>query len=132
MDSTACLVGPDAPHVDLSLQFLPAGQRDMQEDNPIPRHLKLQVSLVAANLSFFRLRELGTHARVRHISLYRNAPSREWSRSAVGQFDRNRGVADPGWFRRDFILNRDMRRRLGRSGTADHEQTRSADEPVEN
>jgi hypothetical protein len=61
MDSTACLIrlnaGSNAPHIDLSFQFLPVGQRYMEEDNPITRHLKLQVSLVAAQLGFFRISE---------------------------------------------------------------------------
>jgi hypothetical protein len=61
MDSTACLIGlnagSDAPHVDLSFQFPPVGQRDMEEDNPITRHLKVQVSLVAARFGFLRLSE---------------------------------------------------------------------------
>jgi hypothetical protein len=49
--------GSNAPHIDLSFQFLPVGQRYMEEDNPITRHLKLQVSLVAAQLGFFRISE---------------------------------------------------------------------------
>jgi hypothetical protein len=77
MDSTACLVGADAPHVDLSFQFLSARQRDMEEDNPITRHLKIQVSLVAARHGFFRLCEEGTHARVGHVRLYFDMPPGE-------------------------------------------------------
>jgi hypothetical protein len=76
MDSTACLVwldaGSDAPHVDLPFQFLAAGQRDMEENNPITRHLKLKVGSVAAGFCLFRLREERTHARVRHVGLNRN------------------------------------------------------------
>ena len=48
MDSTACLVGSDALHVKLAFQLLPAGPNNMQENNPIPRHRKREVSLVAA------------------------------------------------------------------------------------
>jgi hypothetical protein len=40
MDSTACLLGSDAPHVDLFSNFVPSWHRDMEEDNPITRHLK--------------------------------------------------------------------------------------------
>ena len=49
----------------------------MEENNPITRHLKLKVSFVAARLCLFRLREYGTHARVRHISLNRNVRTRD-------------------------------------------------------
>jgi hypothetical protein len=71
MDSTACLVGSDAPHVDLSFHFLPVGQRDMEEDNPITRHLKLQRSFVTASFCLFRLCNPRTHICVRHASLNR-------------------------------------------------------------
>ena len=57
MDSTACLVRSDTTHVDLSFEFLSARQRDMKEDNPITRHLKIQMSLVAARLCFFGICE---------------------------------------------------------------------------
>jgi hypothetical protein len=56
MDSTAGLVGSDAPHVDLSGKFLLVGQHDMKEDNPIALHLKLQPSFVTASLCLRRLR----------------------------------------------------------------------------
>jgi hypothetical protein len=62
MDSTACLVRSDAIYFDLSFQFLSAGQSDMEQNNPIPRHLKLQMSLVAARLFFLRICEHRTHA----------------------------------------------------------------------
>jgi len=52
MDSTACLVGSDAPHFNLMLEVLPAGQSDLQEDNPIPCHPKRKMCLVAAGLDF--------------------------------------------------------------------------------
>lgn len=44
----------------------------MEENNPITRHLKLKLSLVAARSCLLRLREQGTHARVRHVSLNRD------------------------------------------------------------
>jgi hypothetical protein len=77
--------GSDAPHIDLSFQFLPVGQRDMEEDNPITRHGKLQVSLVAAQFGFFRLSESGTHTRVRHVSFNRYVRSRERFADGIGQ-----------------------------------------------
>ena len=88
MDSTARLVRSnarsDASHVDLSFQFLSAGQRDMEQNHPITRHLKLKVSLVAARRCLLRLREYGTHTRVRHVSLNRNVRARYILAGAVG------------------------------------------------
>ena len=116
MDSTACLVwldaGPDALHVDLSFQFPAVGQRDMEEDNPIACHLKFQVSLVAARFRFFRVREQGTHPRVRHFSLDWDARSRERFAGGIGQFEIERHRSDPRGLRRNLVLNRNKRRRF--------------------
>ena len=49
--------GSNAPYVDLSFKFIPAQQRHMEENNPVARHLKLKVGLVAASLSLFRFCE---------------------------------------------------------------------------
>jgi len=62
MDSTACLIGSDSPYVYRAFQFLPARQYDMQEYDPIPCHLKREMSLVAARLDFLRFSEDGRHA----------------------------------------------------------------------
>src|SRR5208282_3230254 len=137
--STACLIrlnarlnaGLDAPHVDLSFQLLPVGQRDMEEDNPIARHLKLQMSLVAPPLSFFRLREQGAHARVRHVSLNRYVRSRERFAAGIRQLESERNGSGPCGLRRNIVLNRNKRRLPDRSGTADRDQSRSADESCE-
>ena len=64
MDSTACLVRSDAPYVNLAFQFLPAGQYDMQDDNPISGHPKREMSLVTARRDFLRFPEGRSHARV--------------------------------------------------------------------
>jgi len=109
MDSTACLVGSDAPHIDLSFQLLPVGLRNMEEDNPIARHLKLQMSLVAAWLCFFRFCKPRAHARVRHVSLNRNVRPSNWFPAGIRHLENDRGRTDPDWFRRDFMLNRDKR-----------------------
>ena len=49
----------DAPYINLAFQLLPAGQGDMQQDNPIPCHLEPEVSLVAARLDFPRSSKTG-------------------------------------------------------------------------
>jgi hypothetical protein len=54
MDSTARLVRSDAPHVKLAFQLF---QYDVQENNPIPRHLKRKMSLIAAGGDFLRFPE---------------------------------------------------------------------------
>jgi hypothetical protein len=87
---TACLVGSDAPHVDLSFQFIPVGQRDMEEDNPIARHLKLPWSFVATSFCLFRLCKPWTHARVRHVGLNRNARSSNRVAGGIGQSESDR------------------------------------------
>jgi len=84
MDSTACLVRPNAPYVDLPFQLLSAGQSDMEKNNPITRHLKPDLSLVAALPQFLRLRKPRTHARVRHFSFNCNARPRDRLGSGIG------------------------------------------------
>jgi hypothetical protein len=126
MDSTACLVGSNAgsnaSHVDLSFQFLPAGQRDMEQNNPITRHLELKVSLVAARFCLLRLREYGTHTWVRHVSLNRNVRTRYILAGAINQFKSDRSGSDPSRFRRNYMLNFDNRSRFRRSGTSRYQQ----------
>ena len=107
MDSTASLVGSDAPHVELSFQLLPVGQRDMKEDNPVPRHRKLQLKLIAPMVCFFRLCEPGTHARVRHITLNCNMRAGNWLGGGICQPESEPGGADPCRFWRDIVINRD-------------------------
>src|SRR5580658_5489791 len=85
MDSTAYLVGSDASHVELPFQFLPVAQRDMEEDNPITRHRKLQTSLVAARICFVRLCEAGAHARMRHVSFDGNMCAGNRLGGGIGQ-----------------------------------------------
>jgi hypothetical protein len=109
MDSTACLVGSDAAHIDLSFQLLSIGQYDMEEENPIARHLKLQMSPVAARFCFFRFCKPRTHARVRHVSLNRNVCAGNWPTTCIGQFENNHSRADPDWFRSDLVFDRDKR-----------------------
>ena len=115
MGSTACLVrsnaklhaGSDASHIDLPLQFISAGQRNMEEDNPITRHPKLKGRFVAARLRLFRLREDGTHPGVRHVSLNRDVCPRNWFTAGIRQFQGNRSRTDPDWFRRNLMRNGD-------------------------
>ena len=59
----------------------------MEEDNPIARHGKLQVTLVAAKLCFFRLSKERAHAWMRHVSLDRYARSRERFARGFGQLE---------------------------------------------
>ena len=111
MDSTACLIrsnaGSDAPHVDPSFQFLPAGQRDMEQDNPISCHRKLQASFVAARPHFFRFCKPRTHTRMRHVSFNRNVRPGDRFGSSVSQLESDRGGAHTGRFRRDFVFDRE-------------------------
>ena len=64
MDSTACLVGADVSHVKLAFQLFSVGKSDVEQDHPISRHLKFDLSLVAARFRFFRICEAGTHSRM--------------------------------------------------------------------
>lgn len=118
MDSTTRLVGPDAPHVELPFHFLPVGQRDMEEDNPIARHLEFQEGLVAARLRFLRLREYWTHPRMRHVSLNRDVRARERFAGGTGQLESDCNGSNPRGLGRDFVCNRNKMRRFDGFGTA--------------
>jgi hypothetical protein len=107
MNSTACLVGSDAPHIELPFHFLPVGQRDVEEDNPITCHRKLEARLVAPWVCFFRIREPRAHARMRHVSLNRNVRAGNWLGGGICQPESEPGGADPCRFWRDIVINRD-------------------------
>jgi len=103
----------------------------MEEENPIARHLKFQMSIVTTSRFFLRLCESRTHTRMRHVSLNRNVRAGNRFAGGIGQLENDRSQADPGWFRRDLVLNRDSARRFDRSGTAGHEQSCRTREPYE-
>jgi hypothetical protein len=69
------LVGPNAAHAELTLQPLPAGQPDVQENNPISRHRKFEMSLVLARLGFRCFLKNGSHTRVGHVCFNGDARS---------------------------------------------------------
>jgi hypothetical protein len=75
----------DAPDINLTFQFLPVRERDMQKDNPISGHPKRKMRLISARLDLFRLRHDRGHARVRHVSLKRNVRPGDCLRSSVSQ-----------------------------------------------
>lgn len=77
INSTACLIRSNASHIDLPFQFLSTRQCDMDEDNPIASHRKLEVGKVAARLCFFGLGKYRIHSSVRHVGLKRNARARD-------------------------------------------------------
>jgi hypothetical protein len=81
----------------------------MEEDNPITRHLKLQLSLIMTSFYLFRLCKSRTHTRVRHISFNHNVRPSHWFTGGIGQLENNRSRTDSDWFRRDLMLNRDKR-----------------------
>ena len=118
MDSTACLVRSDAPHINLAFQLLPSGQYDMQEDNPIPCHLERKASLVAARCNFLRLLERRSHAGMRHVSFQRNMRSCDRSGGRIGQPECDHNGPGANWLRRDFMLDGNRVRRVGQSGTS--------------
>ena len=132
MDSTACLVGADASHVKLAFQLFSVGQSDVEQDHPITRHLKFDLSLVASRFRFFCLCEAGTHPRMRHIGLDRDPRPGDWFRGAIGQLKSNRCYAHSRRFRGNFVLNRNRGWRLDPLGTASDEQSRTPDESYEN
>ena len=80
----ACLIRPDAPHIELLFQLLPAGERYMKEDNPVARHRKFQGRLVETGICFFGVCETGAHTRVRHVRLDCNMRSRDRFARGVG------------------------------------------------
>jgi hypothetical protein len=102
----------------------------MEEDNPVTRHFKRKMGLVAAGFRFFRLCELGDHARMRHIRLHRNTRSRNWPSGGIGQFESDRLRSDSGWVGRDFVLDCDRGWRLDWPRAASDQQNRGATHPV--
>jgi hypothetical protein len=110
MDSTACLVGLDAAYFYVAFQLLPAGQYDMQEDNPITCHSERKMCLVAAGRDLVYLSKDRSHARMRHIRFYRDTRSRNWFRGRIGQPEGNHNGPNPSGFGRDFVLNSDRAR----------------------
>ena len=76
MDSTAWPSWVGRPFTSIAARssfFPPSGRVTCSDKNdPIPRHLKLQVSLVAAGGRFLGVGEPRTHPRVRHVGLDRN------------------------------------------------------------
>jgi len=128
MDSTANLVGANARYVELPLQRLPAGQPDVQENDPISRHGKLEMGPVLARPGFRRFLKHGRHTRVRHVCFHGDPRSRDRPSSGVGQFEDDRSRTDPGRFGRDCMLNRDYRGGIARPRTLGHEQSGYAEE----
>jgi hypothetical protein len=121
MDSTACLVRLDASHVKLAFQPSTVGQSDVEQDHPISRHLKFDVSLVAARFCFFRICEAGTHPRMRHIRLDRDPRPGDWFGGATGQLESDGCYTHSRRFRGNFVLNRNPGWRLDPLGTASDE-----------
>jgi hypothetical protein len=106
-DSTASLIGSDAPYIKCFSHTFPAGQRDMHEDNPIPCHAELKLCLVAPRRNLFRIRKHRSHAGMRHISLQRDMGSDYWLRGGIGQIQSNGSRANPNGLRGDFVRNHD-------------------------
>ena len=123
MESTACLVGSDVPHVELSFQLFTVGKRGTKKNNPIPGHPQPHLRLILARSHFLRLPEHGAHAGVRHICLKRNAGPRDRLRGGISQLQSDRNRAHSGWLGRDRVLDRDHGRRFGSPGTAEHQQS---------
>lgn len=78
----------------------------MEEDNPIARHRKLQMSLVVARLCLVRAGEQGAHTWVRHVSLNRYVRTRERFAGGIRQLESERNGSDPRGLRRNIVLNR--------------------------
>lgn len=132
MDSTACLVGADASYVKLAFQLFSVGQSDVEQDHPISRHLKLDLSLVAASFRFFRICKAGTHSRMRHIRLDHDPRPRDWFGGSIGQLESDGGYAHSRRFRGNFVPNRNRVWRLDPPGTGSAEHNCKPDESNEN
>lgn len=128
----AGLVASDAPHIDLPFHFLPAGQRDVKKENPITRHLKFEISFVATGSFFLRIREYGTHSRVRHICLNRNPSSRDRFARGIGQLETDCCRPNAGWCRGYLVLNGDKGWRGDSTGTSSCQQNCCTGQPHEN
>jgi len=124
-DSTAYLVGSNALHVELPFQLFSVRQLDVQQDDPISRHRKIETSLVPTRTRFLCNRERGTHARVRHICLDRNLRACERFADGIAQLEIDRLRPNTGRLRRDRLLNCNSFWSTGWLRTATREQCRS-------
>jgi hypothetical protein len=75
MESTVCLVGPNATYVELALEGLTAGQPYVEKNDPVPRHSEIDLSLVFARRDLLRFLKHWRHSCVRHVSFQLNANS---------------------------------------------------------
>ena len=119
----ACLVRSDAPHIDLPFHFLLAGQRDVEEKNPITRHLKFEVSLIATVSFFLRLGEYEPHSRMRHVRLNRNPSSRDRFARGIGQLETDCCRPHASRCRGYLVLNRHQGWGLDPTGTSSYQQS---------
>ena len=76
MDSTAYLVGSDAPHIELALQILSAGQCDMQEDNPVSAISNFSLPWYRPGSISLASPKTGDMPGVRHVRLQGDVRSR--------------------------------------------------------
>ena len=116
--STAWLFGPDAPDFDLAFQFAPAGHCDMEQDDPIPRHLERKARLIAAGRDFRRFSEDGGHTGVRHVTFQRDVRSRDCFRYRIREPQGYDDRTNPRGLGRDLVLNRDRLRQVRWPGAA--------------
>jgi hypothetical protein len=112
MESTACLVGPDAAYVELTFKFLPVRQHDMQENNPIACHSEGKTSLVAAGADFLGVRKDRSHAGVCHVCLDRNMCPRDCFGIRTSHLEGNYNRSDLRGRWRDFVLDFNRPRRI--------------------
>ena len=95
----------------------------MQQDNPVPRHLEPEMSLVAAGPDFSGFVKDGRHARVRHVRLHRNVGARDGTPRRIHQPEVTATVTDPSGLGRNFMFNRDCAGRVCWSGAGGDERS---------
>ena len=123
-DSTARLVWSDAAHLKLPLQFFSARQRTVQEYDPISCHCQRQLRLITPRLRFRRIREHGTHARMRHVGFDPHADSGDRSGGGIRHAECDGNRTDPRGRWRNFVSDRQIACAIIRSTAPDSQHER--------
>ena len=84
----------DISNVQLPVESLAAGQRDVKQDCPVATHTEVECTLIAARDDSFGLAENRTHPGLRHVTFERNVRSCQPLAATGGQCNREGVTTD--------------------------------------
>jgi hypothetical protein len=109
----------------LPFESLPVRQPDVEQNHPITRHRKPQLSAVLPQSQFFRIREYGRHARMRHVCFNYDMGARQRSRSRILEMESYHRGSHSGGLGREFVGDHDAWRRVRPAMAAEGEDGRT-------